>query len=75
MIEFSVQICDPFHTNGFMSAIHQLIEMLEGISLKPKCIIKIHLVEIHLTYGNYFNEIAHIDIPKLCKFDEGMNYN
>jgi hypothetical protein len=58
-----------------MSAIHQLIEMLEGISLKPKCLIKIHLENIHLTYGNCFNEIAHIDILKSCKFDEGMNDN
>jgi hypothetical protein len=75
MIEFNVQRCDPFHTNGFMIVIHQLIEMLEGISLKPKYLIKIHLEYIHLTYGNCFNENAHIDISKWCKFDEGMNYN
>jgi hypothetical protein len=75
MIEFSVQICDPFHTNGFMSVIHQLIEMIKGIFLKPKCLDKILMEEIHLTYGNYFNEITHIDILKLGKFDGGMNYN
>jgi hypothetical protein len=52
-----------------------LIEMLEGISFKPKCLIRIHSKEIRLTYGNCYNEITHKDIPKLCKFDEGMNYN
>jgi len=71
MIKFSVQICDQFHTNGFMSVIHQLIEMFEGISLKPRCLIKIHLEDICLTYGNFYNEITQKDIPKLCKFDGG----
>jgi hypothetical protein len=51
-----------------MTTIHQLINMLEGISLKPKCEIKIHLVEIHFTYGNYFNEITHINILKMWEW-------
>jgi hypothetical protein len=75
MIKFNVQIYDPFHINGFVSAIHQLIEMFEGISPKPRCLIKIHLEEICLTYGNCCNEIANKDILKLYKFDEKMNYN
>jgi len=49
--------------------------MFEDISPKLKCLIKIHLEDICLTYGNCCNEITNKDILKFCKFDERMNYN
>jgi len=40
MIEFNVQISDPFHTNGFMNAIHHLIESLKASRLNPNVRLK-----------------------------------
>ncbi len=73
MLNTKIQVRYPPHLDVFMLQLNQWLESPKVTYCELGGLITIHHVDVTLTYLNNYHHITHIDIPRLRKFNEGMD--